>query len=186
MYVPSHCTYSSYLSYNAYFVYFIYDIDVVHWLQRNLMMDSKSTTGMLQIDICGTEQGSAGHCVSSSFQQQPGSHFHLLHPPDWAYKTSGSNASIIMAVFAEEIAADQILTNRQDMIFIRPPGISDGAFQLRMDNIWFCKLLLLFKINTMTDTGMQQHECAYVSALEEYKGPLKSGHILHILHILRI
>ena len=107
MYVPSHCTYSSYLSYNAYFVYFIYDIDVVHWLQRDLVMDSKSTTGMLQIDICGTEQGSAGHCVSSSVQQQPGSHFHLLHPPDWAYKTSGSNASIIMAVFAEEIAADQ-------------------------------------------------------------------------------
>ena len=77
-------------------------------------------------------------------------------------------------------------TNRQDMVFIRPPGISDGVFQLRMDNIWFCKLLLLFKINTMTDTGMQQHECAFVSALEEYKGPRKSGHILHILHILRI
>ncbi len=77
-------------------------------------------------------------------------------------------------------------TNSQDMVFIRPPGISDGAFQLRMDNIWFCKLLLLFKINTMTDTGMQQHECAFVSVLEEYKGPRKSGHILHILHILRI
>ncbi len=26
-------------------------------------------------------------------------------------------------------------TNRQDIVFIRPPGISDGAFQLRMDNI---------------------------------------------------
>ncbi len=54
-------------------------------------------------------------------------------------------------------------TNRQDMVFIRLPGISDGAFQLRMDNIWFCKLLLLFKIHTKTDTGMQYHECAYVS-----------------------
>ena len=62
-------------------------------------------------------------------------------------------------------------SNRQDMVFIRPPGISDGAFQLRMDNIWFCKLLLLFKIHTKTDTGMQYHECAYVSVLEEYKGP---------------
>ena len=75
-------------------------------------------------------------------------------------------------------------TNRQDMVFIRPPGISDGAFQLRMDNIWFCKLLLLFKIRTMTDAGMQEHECAFVSVLEEYKRPRKSGHILHILHIL--
>ncbi len=24
--------------------------------------------------------------------------------------------------------------NRQDMVFVRPPGISDGAFQLRMGN----------------------------------------------------
>ena len=77
-------------------------------------------------------------------------------------------------------------SNRQDMVFIRPPGISDGAFQLRMDNIWFCKLLLLFKIHTKTDTGMQYHECAYVSVLEEYKGPRKSGHIMHILHIVHI
>jgi hypothetical protein len=26
-------------------------------------------------------------------------------------------------------------TNRQDMVFIHPPGISDGVFQLRMDNM---------------------------------------------------
>jgi hypothetical protein len=55
-----------------------------------------------------------------------------------------------------------------------------------MDNIWFCKLLLLFKIHTKADIGMQYHECAYVSVLEEYKGPRKPGHILHILHILYI
>jgi hypothetical protein len=77
-------------------------------------------------------------------------------------------------------------TNCQDMVFIRPPGISDGAFQLRMDNIWFCKLLLLFKIRTKTNTGIQQHECAFVSLLEEYQGPRKAGHILHIMHIMRI
>jgi hypothetical protein len=71
-------------------------------------------------------------------------------------------------------------TNPQDMVFIRPPGISDGAFQLTMDNIWFCKLLLLFKIHTKTDTGMQYLDCAYVSVLEEYKGHRKPGHILHI------
>ena len=33
---------------------------------------------------------------------------------------------------------------------------------------------------------MQYHECAYVSVLEEYKGPRKSVHILHILHIAHI
>jgi hypothetical protein len=59
-------------------------------------------------------------------------------------------------------------TNRQDMVFTRPPGISDGAFQLRIDNVWCCKLLLLFKIDTMTDAGMKKHDCAFVSVLEEY------------------
>ena len=73
-----------------------------------------------------------------------------------------------------------------DCVFIRPPGISDGAFQLRMDNIWFCKLLLLFKIYTKTDASMQYLECAYVSVLEEYKGAQKAGHTMHILHILHI
>ena len=61
-----------------------------------------------------------------------------------------------------------------------------ALFQLRMDNIWFCKLLLLFKIHTKTDTGMQYLDCAYVSVLEEYKGHRKPGHIQHILHILHI
>ncbi len=28
-------------------------------------------------------------------------------------------------------------SNRQDFVFILPPGISHGAFQLRMVNIWF-------------------------------------------------
>jgi hypothetical protein len=69
-----------------------------------------------------------------------------------------------MAICAERIAD----TNRQNMVFIRQPGISDGAFQLRMGNSWFCKLL--FKISTKTDTGMQQHECAYVSLLEDSGG----------------
>jgi hypothetical protein len=44
-------------------------------------------------------------------------------------------------------------TNRQDMVFIRQPRISDSAFQLRMGNImiWFCKLLLLFVQNQYKD-----------------------------------
>ncbi len=89
-----------------------------------------------------------------------------------------------MAVCTKKVAQN----NSQNMVFIRPPGISAGAFQLRMDNIWFkfCKLLLLFKIHTKTDTGMQEHECAFVSVLEEYQDPRKEGRILHVLHILHI
>ncbi len=40
--------------------------------------------------------------------------------------------------------------------------------------------------STMTDTGMQQHECVYVSMLEEYNGPRKAGHIMHIMHVMHI
>ncbi len=57
-------------------------------------------------------------------------------------------------------------TNHQDMVFILPNGLSNGVLQLRMDNIWFCKLLLLFKISTMTGVGMQEHKCAFVSVLD--------------------
>ena len=67
-------------------------------------------------------------------------------------------------------------SNRQDMMFVRPPGISKGAFELRMGNIWFCKLLLLFKIRSRTDTELKDLDCAYVSVLEEYNGPRRSGH----------
>ncbi len=72
------------------------------------------------------------------------------------------------------------------MVYISPPGISEDAFQIRMDNIWFCKLLLLFKIHTKKDTGMQYRERAYVSVLEEYTGQRRLGHILHIEYILHI
>ncbi len=60
-----------------------------------------------------------------------------------------------------------------------------SAFQLRMDNIWFCKVLLLFTIDTKTDARMNTHKYAYVSVME-YKGHRRPGHILHILHIAYI
>ena len=44
-----------------------------------------------------------------------------------------------------------------------------------MDNIWFCKLLLLSKIESKTDVGMQKHKCAFVSVMEEYNCDRKPG-----------
>jgi hypothetical protein len=76
--------------------------------------------------------------------------------------------------------------NRRDMVFIRLPGISDCAFQLRMGNIWLCKSLPLLKISTKANTVMQQHESAYVSVLGEYNGPRKAGRIVHIMYIMHI
>ena len=37
-------------------------------------------------------------------------------------------------------------------------GISESAFQRRMDNIWFCKLFFLLKINAKTNSVMVPHE----------------------------
>ena len=68
--------------------------------------------------------------------------------------------------------------NRQDFVFVRPPGISKGAFQLRMDNVWFGKVLFLFSCISQTDQGTKKHDCAYISFLEEYKGPRRPGFVV--------
>jgi hypothetical protein len=102
-------------------------------------------------------------------------------PPDWACKTSWSDAHFLLADDTKEIAAD------------RPPGLGDHPpawnlrrrfpFQLRIDNIWFCKLLLLFTIETKTDAGMKKHACAFVYVLEEYNDHRRPGlHILPFMH----
>ena len=54
--------------------------------------------------ICASEQGSAGHSVSSSVQQQQGSPLHLLYTSHRSYKTSWSYANIVIAVCAKENA----------------------------------------------------------------------------------
>ena len=37
-------------------------------------------------------------------------------------------------------------SNRHDLVFIRAPGVARGSFVLRMDNLWFCRVLLLFQM----------------------------------------
>ena len=71
-------------------------------------------------------------------------------------------------------------TNRQDWVFIRPPGTPLGTFQLRMDTVWFCKVLLLFSCVSKDDNGSKLHECAYISVLEKYKGRRRPGCISSI------
>ena len=58
-------------------------------------------------------------------------------------------------------------SNRQDFVFIRPPGIDEGGFTLRPDNVWYCKILLLFSIQAQTE----EFQCAFVSVLQ----PLEEG-----------
>ncbi len=75
-------------------------------------------------------------------------------------------------------------SNRQDFVFIRPPGIAHGV-ELIMDNMWYCKLLLLFEIESRTDDGMKLHKCALVSvsSLEEFTEDKKPGTIFIKIYI---
>lgn len=73
-------------------------------------------------------------------------------------------------------------SNRQDLVFARPPGIDKGGFQLRIDNVWFCRVLFLFSFESRNDHGIKRHDCAFVSVLEEYNGWRRPGCIyMHIL-----
>ncbi len=48
------------------------------------------------------------------------------------------NAHKRAAYFLSSICSEKIQgSNRQDCVFIRPPGISHGAYKLRMDNVKF-------------------------------------------------
>ena len=55
-----------------------------------------------------------------------------------------------------------------------------------MDNVWFCKILLLFQVESKTDVGPKRHSCAFVSVLEEYTGHQRPGELLLLLIILII
>ena len=67
------------------------------------------------------------------------------------------------------------LSNRQDMVFVRPPGMPKGTFRLSIDSVWFCKVLFLFSFVSAHDQGRKQHDCAFVSVLEEYTGQRRPG-----------
>ena len=64
--------------------------------------------------------------------------------------------------------------NRQDFVLVRP-GIMPGEFVLSPDSVYYCRVQLLFSFSSMTDTGVQPFDCALVSVLEPYEGPLASG-----------
>jgi hypothetical protein len=46
---------------------------------------------------------------------------------------------------------------------------------LGLDNAWYCRVLLLFKIKSQKDSGLKEFECAYVSVLEQYTGRRAPG-----------
>ena len=61
-----------------------------------------------------------------------------------------------------------------------------GTFELRMDKVWFCKVLLLFSCVSKNDKGNKLHECVYVSVLEEYKDRRRPGCVSSIKQVICI
>lgn len=59
--------------------------------------------------------------------------------------------------------------NRQDFVIVRPPGTVPETFVLTPDSVWYCKTLLLFDMQSKTDSGFKEYQCAYVSVLNQMK-----------------
>ena len=59
--------------------------------------------------------------------------------------------------------------NREDFVFVRPPGVEQ--FVLSADNVWYGRLKLLFKINVKVDGKDEpvEIECAYVAFCYDIK-----------------
>jgi hypothetical protein len=92
----------------------------------------------------------------------------VRHPDDWSQKRrQGQGPSQRIPLRADRWFQDG------------PPGTQDGGgFELGLDNAWYCRVLLLFKIKSQTDSGLKEFECAYVSVLEQYTGCRAPGMLI--------
>jgi hypothetical protein len=71
----------------------------------------------------------------------------VLDSSDRAQKISRGTACLLLAFKGRQLQK----SNRQDMVMVLPPGIDKGGFQLRIDNVWFCKVLFLFSFVSQND-----------------------------------
>ena len=57
--------------------------------------------------------------------------------------------------------------NREDFVFIQPSGVE--AFVLAPENVWYCRVRLLFDLSVKDDTSEDPIEikCAFFSVCEE-------------------
>ena len=71
--------------------------------------------------------------------------------------------------------------NREDFVFIRPPGVE--SFVLSPENVWYGRLRLLFTISVQIDSQEEpiDLECAFISFLYDIK--LKKSGVCHCVMI---
>ncbi len=100
--------YQKHLDYLAYFNH----LDYLDYLQNGALLDT--------LHKLHTFRGTGHIAVFSTLALGHTKHSGKQRVPSFPFAVSRLRAS-----------------NRQDFVFIRPPGISHGAFQLRMDNVCF-------------------------------------------------
>jgi hypothetical protein len=57
-------------------------------------------------------------------------------------------------------------SNRQDLVFVRPPDAGKD-FRVSINTVWYSRVLLLLSFLTSTDSGIKHYDCAFVSVLWE-------------------
>jgi hypothetical protein len=60
-------------------------------------------------------------------------------------------------------------SNREDFVFVRPPGVE--RFVLEPDNVWYGRVKLLFSISVQSDLSeaVTKIDCAYISFCYDIK-----------------
>ena len=99
-------------------------------------------------------------------------HIHLFNTLLIGHKKYSGQQRISSLPFASKRLQG---SNRHDLVVMRPPGVACGSFVLSMDNLWFCRVLLLFSIEAETDNGIKKFNCAFVDVLEECEGSTLPG-----------
>ena len=123
---------------------------------------------------------SLGHSAVAAICKKCRTSEDVFYTSDRAQKISRGAACLLLALQGQ--AASKV----------QPSGYGHGSatwhrqggFQLRIDNVWFCKVLFLFSFVSQNDLARKRHDCAFVSVLEEYKGRRRPGSIyLHIFYL---
>ncbi len=62
-------------------------------------------------------------------------------------------------------------SNREDFVFVRPPGPGVERFVLEPDNVWYGRVKLLFSISVQSDLSeaVIKIDCAYISFCYDIK-----------------
>jgi hypothetical protein len=93
--------------------------------------------------------------------------------------------ALLKSVFCLIPAKRYKWSNRQDLVFVRPPDAGKD-FRVSNNTVWYCRVLLLFSFYTSTDTGIKRHNCSSPCCGNMIKIHLALNHAESVLKIYLI